>query len=110
VVSGAPARSGADVGGQVLAGEGRPAGDEIGRAALEHDSAAVVAGSRSEIDDPVGVRHDRLMVLDDDHRCAGVDESVEQAEQMLDVGEMQPRGRFVEHVDAALLGHVGGQL
>jgi hypothetical protein len=49
------------------------------------------------------VRHDRLVVLDDDDRLAGVDEPVEQAEQLLDVGEVQAAGRLVEDVDAALL-------
>jgi len=50
------------------------------------------------------------VVLDDDDRLAGVDEPVEQAEQLLDVGEVEAGGRLVEDVDAALLGHVGGQL
>jgi hypothetical protein len=27
-----------------------------------------VAGARTEVDDPVGMRHDGLVVLDDDHR------------------------------------------
>ena len=43
-------------------------------------------------------------------RLAGVDEPVEQAEQLLDVGEVQAGGRLVEDVDVALLGHLGGQL
>ena len=73
-------------------------------------AAAVVAGAGAEVDDPVRVRHDRLVVLDDDHRLAGVDEPVEQAEQLLDVGEVQAGGRLVEDVDAALLAHVRGQL
>ena len=65
-------------------------------------AAAVVAGAGAEVDDPVGVRHDRLVVLDDDDRLAGVDEPVEQAEQLLDVGEVQAGGRLVEDVDAAV--------
>jgi hypothetical protein len=40
------------------------------------------------------VRHDRLVVLDDDDRLAGVDEPVEQAEQLLDVGEVEAGGRL----------------
>src|SRR5712692_7612990 len=104
------AKSGADVGSEVLAGEGGAGGDEVGGSALEDDPAAVVAGAGAQVDDPVGMRHDRLMVLDDDDRLAGVDEPVEQAEQLLDVGEVQAGGRLVEDVDAALLGHVGGQL
>ena len=103
-------RSAADVGGEVLAGEGGAGGDEVRRCALEDDPAAVVAGPGPEVDDPVGVRHDRLVVLDDDDRLAGVDEPVQQAEQLLDVGEVQAGGRLVEHVDPALLSHVGGEL
>ena len=92
-------RSGADVGREVLAGEGGAGGDEVGGRALEDDPAAVVAGAGAEVDDPVGVRHDRLVVLDDDDRLAGVDEPVEQAEQLLDVGEVEAGGRLVEDED-----------
>ena len=83
-------RSGADVRRQVLTGQCRAIGDQRGRRALEDDQPAVVAGARSEVDDPVGVCHHRLVVLDDDDRLAGVDESVEQAEQSFDVGEVMP--------------------
>lgn len=69
-------RSGADVGGQVLAGEGGPGGHEVGRCALEDDPAPVVACARAQVDDPVRVRHHRLVVLDDDHRLARVDQPV----------------------------------
>src|SRR6185295_13258557 len=103
-------RSRADVRREVLAGERGAGGDEVGGRALEDDPAAVVAGAGTEVDDPVGVRHDRLVVLDDDHRLAGVDEPVEQAEQLLDVGEVQAGGRLVEDVDAALVAHPGCQL
>ena len=68
---------------EVLAGEGGAGGDEVSRGALEDDPAAVVAGAGTEVDDPVGVRHDRLVMLDDDDRLAGVNEPVEQAEQLL---------------------------
>src|SRR3984893_4480889 len=101
---------GADVRREVLAGEGGAVGDEVGGRALENDPAAVAAGAGAEVDDPVGVRHDRLVVLDNDDRPAGVDEPVEAAEQLLDGGEVEAGGRLVEDVDVPLLGHVGGQL
>src|SRR3954470_2393556 len=47
-------RSGADVVGEVLAGERAAPGDQLGRRALKDDAAAVVAGARPEVDDPVG--------------------------------------------------------
>ena len=97
----------------MFAGEGRAGGDEVGGCALEHDPAAVMAGAWAEVDDPVGPCHDRLVVRDDDDRLAGIDEPVEQAEQLLDVGEVEADGRLVEDVDAGRVGRfrqVGGQL
>jgi hypothetical protein len=66
-----------------------------------------VAGAGADVDDPVGVRHHRLMMRDDDDRLAGVDEP---AEQLLDVGEVEAGGRLVEDVGVALLGYVRGEL
>jgi transposase-like protein len=103
-------RSGTDVGREVFARQGGARGDDVGGCALEDDPAAVVAGAGADVDDAVDVRHDRLVVLDDGDRLTGVDEPVEQAEQLLDVGEVEAGGRLVEDVDAALLGHVRGQL
>ena len=72
----------------MLTGQRRALGDEVGGCALEDDPAAVVSGAGAEVDDPVGVRHDRLVVLDDDHRLTRVDEPVEQPEQLFDIGEV----------------------
>ena len=87
----------------MLAREGGAPSDEVGGCALEDDAAAVVAGAGAEVDDPVGVRHDRLVVLDDEDRLAGVDEPVEQCEQLLDVGEVQAGGRLIQDVDTGAL-------
>ena len=89
----------------MLGGEGLRAGHEVGGSALEHDGSAVAPGTRTHVDDPVGVGHDRLMVLDDDERVTGIHEPVHEPEQGLDVGEVQARRGFVEHVDRTLLGH-----
>ena len=86
-------------------------GDEIGGRPLEHDPAAVVAGAGAEVDDPVRVRHHRLVVLDHDYRLTGVDQAVQQRKQPLHVGEVETGRRLVEHVDAGLSRRcVGGQL
>src|SRR6476620_6413184 len=53
---------------QMFPREGGPRGDQLGGRALEDDPAPVVSGPGAKVDDPVGVRHDRLVVLDDDHR------------------------------------------
>jgi len=41
-------------------------------------------------------------MLDEQHRVAGVDETVERVEQSFDVGQMQAGGRLVEDVDGML--------
>ena len=51
--------------------------------------------------------HHGLVVLDDDDGLTGIDESIEQAEQLLDVGQVQSGGRLVEDVHAAP-SHPGG--
>ena len=91
-------------GGTVVDSEGR-------RGALEHHAAAVVAGAGAEVDDPVGVRHDGLVVLDDhdDRRPASTRRS-SRPSSVLDVGEVQARRRLVEDVDAALLAHLRREL
>ena len=61
---------------QVLAGQRRPLRHQLRRRPLEHDPSAVVTGAGAQVDDPVGVRHHRLVVLDDDYRLASVDEPV----------------------------------
>lgn len=89
-------------------------GDELGGCALEDDASAVVPGAGPEIDEVIGVGHDRLMVFDDDDRAARIDEVVEQPEQIRDVGEVKTRRRFVEDDDRggvrSLRRQVGGEL
>src|SRR5215213_9707884 len=48
------ARSGADVGREVLAGEGGAGGDEVSGCALEADGATGRSGAGTEVDDVVG--------------------------------------------------------
>ena len=105
-----PAGQPAQVSREVPAGEGGAGGDQIAAGALEDDAAALVTRAGAEIDDPVGVRHDRLVVVDDDDRLAGVDQPVEQRELPLDVGQVQAGGRLVQDVHTALLAQVRRQL
>ena len=48
-----------------------------------------MTGARTEVDDPIGMSHHRLVMLDHDHRSTTVDEAVEEPQQLLDVGKMQ---------------------
>src|SRR3954469_22332634 len=103
-------RSGAHVIRKMLAGKRGPVGNEVGGFALEDDPTTVMAGTGTQVDDPIGMRHDRLVVLDDDDRLTRVDEPVEQREQLFDVSEVQTAGRLVEDVDVTFLGHLSRQL
>jgi hypothetical protein len=48
----------------------RPRLDQCSRRPLEHHLPAVMTGAGAQIDDPVRVRHHRLVMLDHDDRLA----------------------------------------
>ena len=50
-----------------------------------------MARARPDVDDAVGVRHDRLMVLDHDHALARVDDAVEHGRVLRDQGFIAPQ-------------------
>ena len=88
----------------------RTGGHQVGGRSGEHHPAAVMARPRAQVDDPVRVSHHRLVVLDDDDRIAVVHEPVEQPEQLVHIGQMQPGRRLVQHIRRAVLRHVDGEL
>jgi hypothetical protein len=85
-------------------------GDNIGGCAGEHHPAAVLAGTRAEVDEPVGVGHHGLVMLDDDYRVAGGYDLVQQCQELVDIREVQAGGRLVQHICRDLLRHLDGQL
>ena len=70
----------------------------LGRAGRD-ELAALVAALRAEVDHPVGLLDHVEVVLDHEHRVAAVDEPLQHLEQLLDVGEVEPRRRLVEDVE-----------
>src|SRR2546426_1096759 len=74
---------------------------DVLRGSLRDDAPARVAGTRSHFDHPVGPLDDVEMVLDHEHRVAGVDEAVEHAAQRPDVVEVQAGRRLVEEGELA---------
>src|SRR5437016_7782083 len=77
------------------------AASDVLRGSLRHDAPACIAGTRSHLDHPVGPLDDVEMVLDHEHRMAGVDEPVEHRAQRPDVVEVQPCRRLVEDIELA---------
>ena len=51
-----------------------------------------------EVDQPIGLPHDRFVVLDDEHRVAAVLQVAQGVDQPLVVARVQADRRFVEHV------------
>ena len=83
------------------------------RRAAGNDATAACAAVGADVDDPVGGLDDVEIVLDDEHRVAGVDEVVQHLEQQLDIGEVQAGRRLVEQVHRAagrLFHQLAGQL
>ena len=69
-----------------------------------------MARSGAEVDDPVGVHHHGLVVLNDDEGAAAVHEVVQEQQHGLDVGRVQSDSRLIEHDDGAFLAQVDGEL
>jgi hypothetical protein len=72
------------------------------RCALDDEAAAAIAAFRTQIDDPIRLGHDIQIVLDDDDRVAGIDETMQNLQQLLDVGHVQTHRRLIEHIQRVL--------
>lgn len=68
------------------------------RRALSDDSAAAVTAFRSQVDDIIGHFDHVQVMLDDNHRIALVDQSLQHFQQTVDVFKVQSRGRFVQNI------------
>ena len=78
-----------------------PVARDLRRRAFGHDLAAVHAGARPHVDEPVGAAHHLLVVLDDDDRVADVAQPLERADQARVVALMEADRRLVEDVQDA---------
>src|SRR5207244_3755539 len=77
------------------------------------DSPAAGAAFRPQVDQPVGGLEDVQIVLNDDYGVPGINESMPDMQQLLDVVEVQAGGRLVENVEGltgAAFAQLAGQL
>jgi len=72
-------------------------GSNFLRRSLRNHVSAAVSALGPQINDPVRIRHDVKIVLNDDDRIAGIDQPVQHADELLDVRHMQANRWFVEH-------------
>ena len=100
------------VSSQVGGGEGFLGGGELGERSREHQAAALLTTSRTEVDDVVGGADHGLFVLDDDEGVPLVAQGLHDLEQLADIALMEPYARFVhdeERVDQGS-SEAGGQV
>src|SRR5947199_9157883 len=71
-------------------------GDLLGRSG-SNNLAATLSRFWPEIDNPIGALNHLKIMLNDNERMAGVDESLKNAKQHCDVVEMQTGCRLVEN-------------
>ena len=74
---------------------GRARRHVLGRTARDNVTA-FVPGFRAEVNDPISALDDLEVVLDDQHRMTGIDETLKSLQQNADVVKVQAGGRFVE--------------
>ena len=70
----------------------RPFGDDL---------AAVLAGARAHVDEPVGAAHHLLVVLDDEHGVTEVAQPLKRRDQLAVVALVEADRRLVEDVEDA---------
>ncbi len=75
--------------------------------ALGDNLAAARATARAQVDDPVGVLHHVQIVLDHDHGVARIHQPRQHAQQLINVREVQTRGRLIKNVQGATGGFLG---
>jgi hypothetical protein len=90
-----PGQDGAQEATGMAFGRGR----HILRRALRHDAATALATLGAEVEHPIGGLDDLQIMLDHQHGIALVDQGMEHFEQLADVFEMQPGGRFVQYIE-----------
>src|SRR5438270_1860626 len=94
-------RTAGEIRPEILSRIARLAFGNVFRGAGGDDMAAGVAAFGAEIDDPVSGLDDFEIVLDDEHRIAGLDERMQYLEEFADIVEMQARRWLVEDVEGA---------
>ena len=87
--------------GKVLAGGAQRVRSNFFRGARRDDLTTGITASGSEIDDVVGRLEDVEVVLDDDDRVPGVHEAMQDAQQLLDIREVESCRRLIEDVQRA---------
>ena len=71
--------------------------DVAGRAGGD-DSPTILAGTRADVDQVVGLPHHGFVMFDDQHAVAQVSQVTQRIDQTLVVARMQADGRFIQDI------------
>ena len=91
----------------MLTGE-RARGRQLFRGSLEDDGSTVVAGSRSQIDHPIGMGNDCKMVFYDNHGVSLVHHFIQQSQEPVHICHVQARGWLIQYVDSLAFAQIDG--
>src|SRR5216683_3943939 len=86
--------------GQRLTGVGLLRSGDDFWSTLRHDPTAAFAAFRTKVDDPVGLFDDVEVMLDDQHRVAKRNQSLEHIQQFANVVEVQTCGGLIKNVQS----------
>ena len=62
-----------------------------------HDLATMLAGTRSHVEQAIGLQHDLRIVLHDEQRVARIAQAMHDLDNPLHVARMQADRRLIEH-------------
>ena len=97
-----PLRAGEDS-AQKAAGVGMVVAGDFFGGAFGDNAATTVASFGAEVDNPVGFGDQIEVVLDHDHGMAGIDEALQDFNELSNIGHVQADGRLFENEEIALL-------
>src|SRR5581483_9659455 len=76
----------------------------LGRGALGDDLAAAFAGLGAHVENPIRLGHDIEVVLHYDRCVAGFDQLMQNDQELLDIGHVQPHCGLIEYVESVSRG------
>ncbi len=82
---------------QIVGGQGSFGAVQIAQRSVEHDFAAVLAGSGTDIEHPIRRLYHLRIVFNHDQGIAGVAQAMHDADDAFDVPRVQSNRWFIEH-------------
>src|SRR5690625_920262 len=79
--------------------------DQVSWSTFKHDGTTLITSTRTEVDHPVSVGDDGLLVFNHDDRFTGINHSIQQLQKLFNISQVQASGWLIENKDTALIAH-----